>query len=510
MLLLLLACSAHGPDDTSQPASTDTGADAATDSADSADSGDWGDTGDSGVDTAAAAPTLTILAPADGQTWFLDTRYDVVVSLTGADAAEATVTGAEATCEALNAGVLHCSVTPHVAETVTVSIAATGPGGTGTASVAATARAAVGIIPEGEAFAMGAYEVMDERWFAPIVDGKFNLAQSYGTGGYTQEAWQDWAAAAGVRTMTRPGWDWADPWALSDDATLAALAARPELAWWELPETPVEDDSYADEVATVVARIRSFDDRPTQMYFWTSSTAEQIATYIPDVQVISPGTYPEHACQPQPWIRWRITSARDAVALAGYSEAERPVVGTADLYAQPETSCPERIAELAQVRMNPLAMIAAGAQGVLYFAWWYAANTLDPAWATSAEATGDLIMGESGLGYAAIHGEPLGDLPVTVTGGPALSETFTPAQTTTAVQYASIHAAGWDYAGTRFVVAVNYTNEAVTAEIGGFPSVTTGVEAVGEARAPAATDGVIEETFDAWGAHVYRAPIVVE
>ncbi len=497
MLPLIVACEA-----TTTAAPTDTARDTAEDSAsDSA--------ADSNADSA-GLPGIGLRAPSENTTWFLDTRYDIVATVNDADTASCTVSGAEFTCDPLTDGVLHCSVIPRTAATITVAVSATGAGGTSTASVGVVARAAEGIVPEGEQFAMGMYEVMDESWFVPVVSGQFNIVQSYGTGGYTQEQWQEWSASAGVLTMTRPGWNWADPWEMSSRETLDWLAARPEIGWWEVPELPVEDDSYVEEVASVVSLIREFDDRPTQMYFWTSTIAEDIAPYVPFVHVISPGAYPEHACQPQPWIRWRITSASEGVAMAGYTPAERPVVGTADLYGQPEASCPERVAQLEQVRMNPLAMIAAGAQGVIYFAWWYAANSLDAAWGDSALETGTLIMGEAGLGYAAVHGEPLGDLAVTVTSGPTTSEPFTPAQTTTAIEYPSIHAAGWDYAGTRFVVAVNYTNEAITAKIGGFPAVTTGVEVVGEGRSLSSTGGWVEESFGAWGAHVYRAPIVSE
>jgi hypothetical protein len=109
-----------------------------------------------------------------------------------------------------------------------------------------------------------------------------------------------------------------------------------------------------------------------------------------------------------------------------------------------------------------------------------------------------------------IHGVPLGDQPVTVLSGPTLSEAFTPANSTTEVQYPSIHAAAWSYAGTRFVVAVNYTNESVTAELGGFPSVNPGVEVIEEARTLTTVAGVVTDTFEGWGAHVYRAPIVEE
>lgn len=160
-----------------------------------------------------------------------------------------------------------------------------------------------------------------------------------------------------------------------------------------------------------------------------------------------------------------VTGADSAggTSTASVETTARAAVGTADLYGQPEASCPERRAELAQVRMNPLAIIAAGGRGVLYFARWYAANTLDAAWGESAQETGNLIMGESGLGYAVVHGEARGDLDVTVTSGPTQSEALTP-----------------------------------------------GVEVVGEDRALVPSGGVIEETFAGWGAHVYRAPIVAD
>lgn len=468
------------------------------------------DTRDSAADTGSADVAVELLAPEDASVWFLGTRYDIVARLTGTEDGEIVVEGATATCSPPANGVLHCTVIPDAPASLRVTATAVGAdGATSTAEASVTARAAVGVVPEGEAFAMGTYELMNEAWFPDVATGGFNLAQTYATGAYTQEQWQDWAAAAGLLTMTRPSWSWSDPWGdLSDDATLTALAARPEIAWWELPELPVEDDAYVSEVASVVDLIRGYDDRPTQMYFWTTSTPEDIAAYVPDVNVISPGTYPEHACQVQPWIRWRITSARSAVAAAGYSEDERPVVGTADLYGQPEDSCPELAPVLAQVRMNPLAMIAAGARGVIYFAWWYAEYELDPEWKASALDTAELITGESGLGFAVIHGEALGDLEVTVVDGPSVSEAFTPANTDTEIQYASAHAAAWDYAGTRFVVVVNYVDEPLTVDIAGLPVDNLGVEAVGESRTLTTTDGVLRDTLEAWGAHVYRTPIV--
>lgn len=466
-----------------------------------------GDVGEG--DTGPLPVTVELLAPTNGLTWFVGVRYDVVAHITGTERHSVSIEGADFSCDPFADGWVHCSAVANAEAAVKIGIVAQGDDGEGNDSHVVHARRAVGVVPEGDQFALGMYEVMNNEWFSPIAGAGIPLVQSYGTGGYTQEQWQDWAAAAGTLTMTRTSWSWSDPWgAPSSDETLAALAARPELAWWELPDNAVEDDSYADEVSALVGRIHVYDDRPTFMYLWTSITTEQIEAYVPDLDIISPGTYPEHACQPQPWIRWRIESAREAVENSGYTAAERPVVGTADLYGQPEESCPDRVATLPQVRMNPLAMMAAGAQGSLYFAWYYAVYSLDAEWGELALDTAELILGESGLGFAVVHGEPRGDLAVTVTSGPETSEAFTPLHTSELIEYPSIHAAAWDYAGTRFVIAVNYTEEPVTAELAGLPSLAPHVEVVGEARELTQTDGRVTDSFAPWDAHVYRAPII--
>lgn len=502
VLALLLALPACGPASTSSSGNDDTAGGAPPDTA--------GDTAaDTGTDTG-AAPGLDLLAPTAGATMFVGVRYDLVAVAVGAESVTAVVTGATSACEPFDGEVLHCALVAGLSGPVDVEVTATaGNGRTTFRAARAEARPAAGVVPRGDQFALGMYEVMDEGWFAPLEGSGVNVVQSYGTGGYTQEAWQEWARAGGFQTMTRPSWSWQDPWGEpSSDETLAWLAARTELAWWELPDMPVDDTSQAEELHAVVDRIRSFDDRPTYVYLWTSMLPESIAPYLDDVDVLAPGTYPEHACQPQPWIRWRIETVVQAAADAGYTPAERPVVGTSDLYSRPEASCPELQSELPQVRMNPLAMIAAGARGVNYFAWYYAQTSLDPAWAASALATADLINGESGLGYAVVHGESLGTQPVGVVSGPDNAVAFTPLYTDAPIVYPSLHAAAWTYAGTRFVVAVNYTEESVTADLGGFPTRTTRVEVVGEDRTLESGLGEARDSFEPWGAHVYRAPIL--
>ena len=465
------------------------------------DTADTDDTSDTAI-----PPSLTILAPAPATELFLGTRYDLIALAPDAEAAEATITGATGTCSPLTDGILHCGLLAESAGSVQITVLASSGGVSNTASLTIPAREAIGVVPRGDQFALGMYEVMSEDWFPPVADAGFELAQSYGTGGYTHDDWEGWAAKSGMQTMARTSWSWSDPWGEPyTDAELAEVAKYPQIAWWELPDNAVGDDSYVDEVAALIARIRKVDDRPVYMYLWTSITTEQIEAYVPHLDLIAPGAYPEHACQPQPWIRWRITSAVEAVTNQGYTTADKPVIGLADLYGQPDAGC--EAAELAQVRMNPLAQMAAGADGVLYFAWWYAANVLEQEWGELALETGNLITGEAGIGEAVLHGASLGDLDVAVLSGPELSESFMPYGTFETIQYPSIHAAAWDHAGTRYVIAVNYTDSAVEARIDGFPARTPGVEIVGEEKTVMPKNGSITTSFEPWGAHVYRVPI---
>ena len=121
----------------------------------------------------------------------------------------------------------------------------------------------------------------------------------------------------------------------------------------------------------------------------------------------------------------------------------------------------------------------------------------------------NLITGESGLGFAVIHGIFRGDLNVTVLSGSEWSEAFTPAHSSLPIVYPSLHAASWDFAGTRFIVVVNYVNETITAKIAGFPVGILQAEIVGE-NATMAVDGkgVATVNLDRCGAHVYRCPLL--
>jgi hypothetical protein len=514
MLTLLLACRADFPCADDQLLSAD--GDCLEVDSDTDDTVDTDDTDDTDTDTddtdtddtgdTAVPPSLTILAPSPATELLVGTRYDLVVLSPDAESAEAVIGGAKSSCAPLTDGILHCGLYVASEGTVEIAVSAEAGGAGSEASLSLPAREASGVVPEGERFAMGMYEVMAEDWFAPVAGAGFELAQSYGTGGYTHDEWQGWAADAGMLTMARTSWSWSDPWGDPyTDEELAEVAKYPQIAWWELPDNLVGDGSYADEVSALVDRIRKVDDRPVYMYLWTSTTTEQIEAYVPYLDLIAPGAYPEHACQPQPWIRWRITSAVEAVHNQGFTTAEKPVIGLADLYGRPDPGC--EAAQLPQVRMNPLAQIAAGATGVLYFAWWYAENALEPEWGELALHTAGLITGEAGLGEAVVRGESLGDLDVTVLSGPELSESFTPYGLSESFQYPSIHAAAWDYAGTRFIVAVNYTDSTVEARIGGLPSRTPGVEVVGEEQTLVPESGEITVSFEGWGAHVFRAPI---
>lgn len=265
-----------------------------------------------------------------------------------------------------------------------------------------------------------------------------------------------------------------------------------------------DDTSHLPVIEEWVEGIRAVDDRPVAMYFWTSATVEDLAAHLDAIDILAPGAYPEHACQPQPWIRWRIESAVQAIEGRGVDPNDKLVLGLADLYGIPDPGC--EAATLEQVWMNPIAMLVAGARGILYFAWYIAQESLDPEWFDEALRLGRVLGGEDGLGEAIIHGRALGEVVVEVLEGPEWSKAFLPARTETWLQHPSLHAAAWSWQGTRFLAVVNYSEEPVAFELEGMPEGAWQAERLGEEGEDEVVGGRISSRLDGFGARVWRSP----
>ncbi len=461
---------------------------------------DGGTPGTTSTDGGATTPIPLLLAPTEPAGLFSGTRYDVLVRAVEPASAALTLDGQALDCQSLGDD-LWCPTTFDAGVHELDYADATGAA----ARFRLTVRDHQGVAPRGTALPLGMYHVNRFSGFRELEENGYTLAQSYATGLYEPLEWQAEAGRAGLYTMLQTSWDWEDPWGEPFDAdTLAAFAALPQGAWWELPDNVTDDTSQLPVIRDWVDGIRAVDDRPVAMYFWTSASTEALAAHLPWIDILAPGAYPEHACQPQPWIRWRIESAAQAIVDSGIEPTDKLVLGLADLYGIPDPGC--EAATLEQVWMNPIAMLIAGAEGILYFAWYIAQEELDPAWFDSALRLGRVLGGEDGLGEAVLHGEALGEVEVLVLEGPELSEAFRPAGAATEVQYPSLHAAAWSWQGTRFLAVVNYTDEPVTFELAGAPEGVTFAARLGEEGEDPVVGGRISTRLEGHGARIWRAP----
>ncbi|MDP7110677.1 MAG: hypothetical protein QGH45_01870, partial [Myxococcota bacterium] len=424
------------------PAGCPTGDDGDDDVTDDSGDDDSGDD-DTGDDDDVTPATVILLNPTGSEALFVGTRYDLLAHVSGETTAALDAADATAECDELTAaGLLHCGFVPRSPGALTLTVTAGGAA----AAVDVDVSEPGALIPTGDQFIVGMYEVYSEEAMAALAASHFNLVQTYPSLYYTTQEWQDWAAAAGLYTFAD-----IDLGATTEEtiAAIEELGAQPQVGWWDLPEE--QRYWYADEMATVVdlsALCRAHDPggRPVYMYIPGHYHADDIAHYVDHLDIIGTGTYVNYSGQPHAWVRWRMEENLAAIADAGYTTADRVPVSIPAIFRYEGAADPTP----AEVRFDAFESLASGALGIVYFGWWYAENVLDPAVGEEVYRVGDLIGGEAGFGEAVLHGVAHGELDVVVLQGPEQGPEFTPIYYPTPVVYPAIHAVAWDHHGTRF------------------------------------------------------------
>src|SRR5262249_15698843 len=100
---------------------------------------------------------------------------------------------------------------------------------------------------------------------------------------------------------------------------------------------------------------------------------------------------------------------------------------------------------------------------------------------------------------------PVTGVAATVLSGPQQTVAFTPAGYTTAVQFPSIHVFCQQWNGSNYLIAVNSTDQRVTASFVNLPPAGSGSATVlFESRTVPLNQGSFADSFPAWGVHIYR------
>ena len=363
--------------------------------------------------------------------------------------------------------------------------------------------------PQGKRFPLGLYSIDTQQQMQAERHSGWLIAHTYNN----QEAHQAAVRHAG-------GWyGLAHLDARSETQTstaIARLAARGPVAWWDFPEEMrYWEPAELETVKRLAAWTRAHDPqrRPNFMYIPSNYTAEDIVEYVPHLDVIGAGAYADFYSQPRAWVRWRVESEIEAIKAAGakvgpdYLHGEKTPIGIVGCFHYADENPTSPITTAAAARHDFYSCLAAGARGILVFSYFHRADApeLQAAYDAYAKAAAELAD-PKGIGQALLFGQAL-PLAFSIASGPPRTPKFQPAEDASVqIDYPSLNVTARTLAGGTVVLAVNSSEQPITATIIGLPSTATSARLPFEARAVPVADGAIVDTFAALGVHVYVVP----
>ncbi len=354
-----------------------------------------------------------------------------------------------------------------------------------------------GLYPRGDRFTFGLYQVNSPEAMQLVRDAGVNLVQSYSNPAYTQAQWQAWAAQAGLKTVAP----------IEDIEDLQDYVEQDQVAWWALPEElRYWDWDELQLMEELGEHLWAHDpaQRLVYMYLPGHIAQREVERYLPHLNVIGTGAYANGQSQPRAWIRWRVESQVRARSAMGMNEADRHILSVLECYPVSDSQ-PTRARD---VRHDVFSALASGAEALMFYGWWYAEHHFDAEVGEAILQSATLVNGGTGLGEAVVHGHPLGDLESRVLAGPTHTSEFIPVEEHDAINFASVRTVGFDYAGSRFLIAVNSAPEPVEASISLPTGSASSWTVLGESRTLPSQGGQLLDAFEALGVHLYRAPIL--
>jgi hypothetical protein len=378
--------------------------------------------------------------------------------------------------------------------------------------------------PQGTAFPLMMYAVSAEE-ASNLTPYGWNILQSYGlnTTNYVNDYLQG-LLTNGVAGMAEipaagtnhpyTGWPWSEvlPWVL-------ALEGNANLAWWSLPEEmhswmPSELQLLGDYTAWT--HMFDMQHRPTYEYVPNGRGASEVSRLAPNVDVIGLGCYCEYIGMPHAWVRYVMQeTGLKGIAMAGRLVGNDYVAGqstpVAVLYVAQNTevnTTPPTMPTPSQTYHDFWSAIASGARGISVFSYWHAVHD-DPSLAANLQQlnlAASQITGPEKIGDVVLYGAQNTNVAFTILSGPMQTVAFQPPGDINSIQYPSLNVLSKTWSGSVYVIAVNSTDESVTAILSNVPSATASAVLPFESRTVTVTNGCFTDSFPAWGVHIYKLP----
>ena len=405
---------------------------------------------------------------------------------------------------------------------LTLSLMALGPG--------ASPATAQGVYPQGSAFPLQLYELVNrcrtDGDIALVAPDGWNIGHGYcwadgGTGTDSLNALLQNLAQSGMQGLPAlPAFGIVDDtgrteWEENDiRAWIQALAPNANIAYWDLPEELRSYGHFTETEYRVVqdytAWTRTYDPlkRPNFMYIPPNYTQAQVQNYVQYLDIIPATASADRRGMPHAWVRWRMEETirgieARAVIGSDYLNGEKTPVGVVQLSGFNDPVIPTAD----QTYHDFWQLIASGAKGIFVFSY---ARRLDqggaliPNWNRLREAASQ-ISGPEQLGAMILYGQPVTGVTVTILSGPEQTVSFTPERYDTPVQFPSIHVFCQQWNGSNYLIAVNSTDQSVTASFANLPPTgSDGATVLFESRGVSISEAGFTDSFPAWGVHIYR------
>lgn len=296
-------------------------------------------------------------------------------------------------------------------------------------------------------------------------------------------------------------------------AWIRSLAVNSNIAWWDLPEEARPWSAHEVQMLQdYTTWTRHYDParRPTYEYTPNNRNAATISHIVPTVDIIGLSCYCEEMRMPHAWVRYKIQEAGlHGIALAGaavgndYLHGEKMPVAILYCASFPKTGLspsPD------QTYHDFWSAIVSGARGIGVYAYYHAMHD-DPDLAKNFARLNEAaaqIAGPENIGNVILRGKPSPGVAFQILSGPAKTVSFRPPTEKVDFQYSSLNLLARIMGRAIYIVAVNSTDQPVTARITGLPAHASQAPLPFENRSIPITGAAMIDTFPPWGVHIYK------
>ena len=200
------------------------------------------------------------------------------------------------------------------------------------------------------------------------------------------------------------------------------------------------------------------------------------------------------------------------VALAGKTPGPDYLAGqktlVAVLYCATNANYPGVIPSPAQAYHDVWSAIASGAQGISVFAYWHGVHDT-PALTNNLlqlHLAASQISGAEQLGAVVLYGAPNTNVTFSIASGPTQTVAFQPPMETNLFQYPSLNVLSKTWSGNVYAIAVNSTDQSVSAVLSNLPTAAATAVLPFESRSVPVSEGSFADSFPPWGVHIYKMP----